>query len=517
MIRHKTFRLSHLTTELLTTTLIGLSLLGPATAQSSSAGGPNNGEIPAGKEETDLPNLLPLLLTSPERKQLAENLEASIRRGDLKGAEQSLNTAIEVGTLAIVLVDYLSNPKLLKSLQDLGIRGGTSAPAPKDISKAALPEACAAPATPTPANLAAMQDALEQERSYGNMVSQTLTALMQEHNALVAQQEAEAASQSLKATEVEQALRQEQERSKTIGEELARLQEQYRALQAARDEDKAAAPAKASELQVLLQQEREQSDRAVRQLASVQKELRDLQALKDAATTSEAARVSELEKALARAQMRSDALMQELADAADELLALREPHRSGPTPLVFRLASTGVEPSLTPQDAPMPEALSPPPAEANPPPAVSRPEVQDITSALPGKEPAAVMIAALPGAIQPLPKISSDQPKAEPPVRVEPKADPATEAPRADDRLVARADELFRKGDVSGARLLLEHALASGNARAAFLLGETFDPNVLAKMGALGIRGDTAKAREFYAQARALGMVQAGERMEALK
>jgi TPR repeat protein len=75
----------------------------------------------------------------------------------------------------------------------------------------------------------------------------------------------------------------------------------------------------------------------------------------------------------------------------------------------------------------------------------------------------------------------------------------------------------LRKGDVSGARLLLERALDNGNPRAAFLMGETFDPNVLNKLRVLGIRGDASKAREFYAQALALGMVEARARMEALK
>jgi hypothetical protein len=87
----------------------------------------------------------------------------------------------------------------------------------------------------------------------------------------------------------------------------------------------------------------------------------------------------------------------------------------------------------------------------------------------------------------------------------------------ADDRLVARADALFRTGDVSGARLLLERSMETGNARATFLLAETFDPHVLAQLGALGIRSDAAKARELYARALALGIKQAGERMQALK
>jgi len=70
---------------------------------------------------------------------------------------------------------------------------------------------------------------------------------------------------------------------------------------------------------------------------------------------------------------------------------------------------------------------------------------------------------------------------------------------------------------VSGARLLLERVLASGHARGAFLLAETFDPNVLSKLGTLGLKGDAAKAREFYRQAQTLGMAQARERLEALR
>jgi len=87
----------------------------------------------------------------------------------------------------------------------------------------------------------------------------------------------------------------------------------------------------------------------------------------------------------------------------------------------------------------------------------------------------------------------------------------------SEDRLVARADTLLRAGDVSGARLLLERSMESGNARAAFLLAETFDPHFLSKLGALGIRSDAAKARELYARARAMGITQADERMQALR
>jgi TPR repeat protein len=87
----------------------------------------------------------------------------------------------------------------------------------------------------------------------------------------------------------------------------------------------------------------------------------------------------------------------------------------------------------------------------------------------------------------------------------------------ADDRLTARADLLFRSGDVSGARLLLERAQGAGNAQAIFLLAETFDPNALAAIGAVGIRSDPARARELYGRALALGITAASARLDALK
>ena len=58
--------------------------------------------------------------------------------------------------------------------------------------------------------------------------------------------------------------------------------------------------------------------------------------------------------------------------------------------------------------------------------------------------------------------------------------------------------------DVSGARLLLERASQAGDTGAMMLLGETYDPRVLASLGAIGVRGDILKAEELYARARAL-------------
>jgi hypothetical protein len=96
----------------------------------------------------------------------------------------------------------------------------------------------------------------------------------------------------------------------------------------------------------------------------------------------------------------------------------------------------------------------------------------------------------------------------------------ASAAPRSpvdEQRLLARATELLRQADISGARPLLEHALAHGSARAAFMLAETYDARVLQSWRARGISGDFAKARELYEQAQAGGIEDAKARIEALK
>jgi hypothetical protein len=523
MIGHKAFGLKSLTAELLTTTLIGITLLGPAAAQGLPTADVPKKEDPSTRAGTseNLLTLLPLLLTSPDRKQLAADLEASIRKGDLKRAENSLNSAIEVGTLAIVLVDHLKDPDFITTLQGLGIRGDDHPTSgPTTVDKAAA-ETCAAPSATTAVNLADMQQALEQEQSFGSRVSQTLTGLMEEHSVLEARLEKETVSQALTASEMQHALQRERDQAQAAIQELERLRKEYGALQAAREQDKASVASNASELDAALRQERERRDNAERQFASAAKKLRDLQAVNEDRTASEAARVAELEKALAWARMRGDMLTQELVDTAEELQALQEPHRSSATPVVFRLAATGTEPPLAPaQQEALLQALSPPPAaEGKPSLAKTARVLPDVTSALPAKEPIAVVVASLPDGIQPLPLAATPAAptRTEAPPAAEPKVSAPAEAPKTDDRLTIRAEELFRKGDVSGARLLLERALDGGNARAAFLLAETFDPNVLSRLGVVGIRGDGAKAREFYARARAMGITLAGERMEALK
>ncbi|GJD52636.1 hypothetical protein OPKNFCMD_5402 [Methylobacterium crusticola] len=73
-----------------------------------------------------------------------------------------------------------------------------------------------------------------------------------------------------------------------------------------------------------------------------------------------------------------------------------------------------------------------------------------------------------------------------------------------EDRLLARVGLLLRHGDISGARLLLQHAMRAGSARATVLLAETYDPARLTALQVRGLQGDPAKAGELYRRAQQL-------------
>jgi hypothetical protein len=84
-------------------------------------------------------------------------------------------------------------------------------------------------------------------------------------------------------------------------------------------------------------------------------------------------------------------------------------------------------------------------------------------------------------------------------------------------RLCAQGLVALAAGDIAGARLYLERAAEGGDARALLVLGETYDPATLARMGVLGVKGEAVKARDYYAKALAAGMGAARERIAALE
>jgi TPR repeat protein len=71
--------------------------------------------------------------------------------------------------------------------------------------------------------------------------------------------------------------------------------------------------------------------------------------------------------------------------------------------------------------------------------------------------------------------------------------------------LLTRGDMLLAAGDVSAARLLYQRAASAGSAVAATGAGKTYDPNVLARLGAVGMHPDAGRAASWYRQAVSLG------------
>lgn len=98
----------------------------------------------------------------------------------------------------------------------------------------------------------------------------------------------------------------------------------------------------------------------------------------------------------------------------------------------------------------------------------------------------------------------------------------AAEAQRAEARarlenLLAQARRRVDGGDIPGAREMLAAADDGEKGPLSFALAETYDPNMLAAWGARGVAADAARARALYRKALNLGVVQAQNRLDALK
>jgi TPR repeat protein len=68
----------------------------------------------------------------------------------------------------------------------------------------------------------------------------------------------------------------------------------------------------------------------------------------------------------------------------------------------------------------------------------------------------------------------------------------------------------------ASARVVFQRAADAGNANAAMALGATYDPNVLGKLGVVGVSADLEQARSWYRKAENLGSPDARERLEVL-
>lgn len=83
-------------------------------------------------------------------------------------------------------------------------------------------------------------------------------------------------------------------------------------------------------------------------------------------------------------------------------------------------------------------------------------------------------------------------------------------------RLAEKAASAIRDGDIAGARVILERAIAAGDATAVLALAQTHDPRMLERMGVRGLKGDPQKARALYQEALAKGIKEAGTALSSL-
>ena len=88
--------------------------------------------------------------------------------------------------------------------------------------------------------------------------------------------------------------------------------------------------------------------------------------------------------------------------------------------------------------------------------------------------------------------------------------------PREVAALIKRGQDLLSSGDVQSARLLLMRGAEARDARAALLVGTTYDPALLRQIGADGPLADVAQARIWYQRAKEWGEPDAQRKLEAL-
>jgi len=98
---------------------------------------------------------------------------------------------------------------------------------------------------------------------------------------------------------------------------------------------------------------------------------------------------------------------------------------------------------------------------------------------------------------------------------------PASKATRALDPeeiklLMKQGEQLIAAGDVVTARIVFQRAAEAGDADAAVVLGGTYDPIVLAKLGVVGLAADVERARTWYQKAESLGSAEAKRRLAIL-
>ncbi|MDB5643883.1 MAG: hypothetical protein JWN07_3200 [Hyphomicrobiales bacterium] len=84
------------------------------------------------------------------------------------------------------------------------------------------------------------------------------------------------------------------------------------------------------------------------------------------------------------------------------------------------------------------------------------------------------------------------------------------------DALLNRVTGLLRQGDVGAARAVLNRLVRENNAKAAFILAQSYDPSVLRQGRVVGMRADPNLARSLYEQALRGGVTEAKAALDTL-
>src|SRR5216684_4430103 len=363
------------------------------------------------------------------------------------------------------------------------------------------------------------RQALEQERDRADNLARELTSLRAELDAarIAGPEVAQAAEAEIKQKQaLEQERKQERDRADALARELTSLQAELDTARAAGLETAQTTEAAKIEQELAFGKERDKTETVARELAAARKEAAARSALL-AAAHAEVLQVTETNRALAAEQKLALASERDRADAlARELTSVRNELEAGNRQIAALNALRALhsrEPALDRSQERMAESSSRASEGKGRSPeqisgkAVASTSGRSSVSELPRPEAPS---AAREAASDLVPKVAAGTER----------STSGSAPPRSlvdEQRLLARATAFLGQADISGARLLLQHALERGSARAAFMLAETYDAHVLQSWRASGISGDRTKARELYERAQAGGIEDAKERIEALK
>src|SRR5712691_3596860 len=365
----------------------------------------------------------------------------------------------------------------------------------------------------------ALEQERKQERDKADALARELTSLRAELEAarIAGAEVAQAAEAEIKQKQaLEQERKQERDRADALARALNSVRAELDTARAAGLETAQTTEAAKIEQELAFGKERDKTETVARELAAARKEAAARSALLAAAHAG-VLQVTETNRALAAEQKLALASERDRADAlARELTSVRNELEAGNRQIAALNALRALhsrEPALDRSQERMAESSSRA-IEGN---GLSQGQIS-------GK---AVASTSGRSSVSELPRPEAPSAAREAASDLVPKVAAGTErstsasaAPRSlvdEQRLLARATAFLVIAAIRGARLLLQHALERGSARAAFMLAETYDAHVLQSWRASGISGDRTKARELYERAQAGGIEDAKERIEALK